>query len=99
VLTEAMASGLAVAGFDYAAARQFVVHGRTGLSVPVDEPEALVESAVLLATDGLLRAHVRQHARSAVESQSWEAVIGGFETELAAVARVRIGGPAVALNL
>ncbi|MEN9634439.1 MAG: hypothetical protein RL077_2843 [Verrucomicrobiota bacterium] len=92
VLTEAMASGLAVAGFDYAAARQFVDHGRTGLSVPVDEPEALLEAAVLLATDDLLRAQLRQHARSAVESQSWEAVIGGFESELVAVARVRIGG-------
>ena len=31
VLTEAMASGLAVAGFDYAAAQQFVRHGENGL--------------------------------------------------------------------
>jgi glycosyltransferase involved in cell wall biosynthesis len=29
VLTEALASGLAVAGFDYAAARQFITHGKT----------------------------------------------------------------------
>jgi glycosyltransferase involved in cell wall biosynthesis len=34
VLTEAMASGLAVASFDYAAARQFVRHGENGLAVP-----------------------------------------------------------------
>jgi len=32
VLTEAMASGLAVAGFDYAAARQFLRHEDNGLS-------------------------------------------------------------------
>jgi 2-polyprenyl-6-methoxyphenol hydroxylase-like FAD-dependent oxidoreductase len=43
VLTEAMASGLAVAGFDYAAAQQFVRHGENGLVVPCDQPDALVE--------------------------------------------------------
>lgn len=82
VLTEAMASGLAVAGFDYAAARQFVVHGENGLSVPCDNPEALIEAGVLLATDDLLRAQVRRAAREAVEQQSWTQVIGGFEAAL-----------------
>ncbi|MBL9187722.1 MAG: glycosyltransferase family 1 protein [Opitutaceae bacterium] len=86
VLTEAMASGLAVAGFDYAAARQFVVHGKNGLAVPCAAPEALVEAAVLLATDDLLRAQLRGAARPAVEAQSWETVIGRFEADLAAVA-------------
>ena len=82
VLTEAMASGLAVAGFDYAAAREFVRHGRNGLAVPCGEPEALVEAAVLLATDPLLRAQLRMAAREAVEAQSWERVIAGFERGL-----------------
>ncbi|MDP3071848.1 MAG: glycosyltransferase family 1 protein [Opitutaceae bacterium] len=86
VLTEAMASGLAVAGFDYAAARQFVVHGKNGLAVPCAAPEALVEAAVLLVTDDLLRAQLRGAARLAVESQSWETVIARFEADLAAVA-------------
>lgn len=88
VLTEAMASGLAVAGFDYAAARQFVVHGESGLSVPVDQPDALVEAAVMLATDPLLCTQLRGNARAAVEAQSWERVIVNFETELLAVAGV-----------
>lgn len=82
VLTEAMASGLAVAGFDYAAARQFVVHGRNGLTAPCDRPEALVDAAVLLATDELLRAQLRQAARLAVEQQSWDTVIARFEADL-----------------
>lgn len=86
VLTEAMASGLAVAGFDYAAARQFIVHGQNGLAVPCDSPEALIEAAVLLATDELLRAQLRAAARRAVETQSWETVIGRFEADLAAAA-------------
>ena len=86
VLTEAMASGLAVAGFDYAAARQFVRHAQNGLAVSCDQPEALVNAAVLLATDELLRAQLRLAARAAVESQSWETVIARFETDLAEAA-------------
>lgn len=86
VLTEALASGLAVAGFDYAAARQFVRHGHNGLAVPCDDPEALVDAAVMLATDDLLRAQLRAAARAAVEPQSWEHVIASFEAELESVA-------------
>ncbi len=86
VLTEALASGLAVAGFDYAAARQFVRHGENGLAVPCDRPDALIEAAVLLASDDLLRAQVRLLARAAVEPQSWDHVIARFESDLIAVA-------------
>lgn len=86
VLTEAMASGLAVAGFDYAAARQFVQHGRSGLVAPCDRPEALIDAAALLAGDEFLRAQVRQEARLAVEAQSWDQVIARFEADLQAVA-------------
>jgi glycosyltransferase involved in cell wall biosynthesis len=88
VLTEALASGLAVAGFDYAAARQFVRHGENGLTVPYEQPDALIESAVLLATDELLRAQLRLGARAAVAPQSWENVISHFEADLIAVAGV-----------
>lgn len=90
VLTEAMASGLAVAGFDYAAARQFVRHGQNGLTVPCERPEALIDAAVLLATDDFLRAQLRPAARLAVEPQSWENVIARFESDLAEVAGVTL---------
>lgn len=82
VLTEAMASGLAVAGFDYAAARQFVRNGENGLSVPVDRPDLLVEAAVRLASDGDLRRRLRRAARATLEAQSWETVIARFEADL-----------------
>lgn len=86
VLTEALASGLAVAGFDYAAARQFIAHGESGLVVPCEEPAALVDAAVMLAQDGLLRTQLRRGARGAVESHSWTTVIAGFERDLLAAA-------------
>jgi uncharacterized protein with GYD domain len=51
---------LAVAGFDYAAARQFITHGEDGLVVPCAAPDALIDASVMLATDGLLRAQLRR---------------------------------------
>jgi glycosyltransferase involved in cell wall biosynthesis len=85
VLTEAMASGLAIAGFDYAAARQFVRHGENGLAVPCNTPEALVASATELARDASLRTRLRTAAATTFTGQSWEAIITRFEADLAAV--------------
>ena len=85
VLTEAMASGLAVAGFDYAAARQFVRDGESGLVAPLGRPHALVAAAVRLATEPGLAARLRRGARAAVEAQAWETVVVRFETDLARV--------------
>ena len=82
VLTEAMASGLAPVGFDYAAARMFVKDGESGLTVPCDQPEAFIAAAVRLATDAPLRSRLRHAARAAVEVQSWDLVIARFEADL-----------------
>jgi glycosyltransferase involved in cell wall biosynthesis len=86
VLTEAMASGLAAAGFDYAAARIFIKDGESGLSAPCGEPDRLIEAAVRLATDAPLRSRLRAAGRSAVEAQSWETVISRFESDLEVLA-------------
>ena len=83
VLTEAMASGLAVAGFDYAAARQFIQNDANGLSVSCAEPDALVAAAVRLATDAGLRDRLRSKARAVLLEQSWEQVVTRFEADLA----------------
>jgi len=82
VLTEAMASGLGVAGFDYAAARIFVRDGENGLTARCDEPDALIAAGVRLAADPALRNRLRIGARAAVMSQSWENVIVLFERDL-----------------
>ena len=80
-----MASGLAVVGFNYAAALKFVREGETGLAVPCDQPEALVAASVRLATDIELRSRLRVAARAIVEPQSWTTVIARFEADLAEV--------------
>jgi glycosyltransferase involved in cell wall biosynthesis len=88
VLTEAMASGLAAAGFDYAAARIFIRNAETGLSCPCDRPDELIAAGVRLATDPGLRGRLRKAGRAAVESQSWERVIERFERDLEDIAGV-----------
>jgi glycosyltransferase involved in cell wall biosynthesis len=98
VLTEAMASGLAVAGFDYAAARQFVRPEESGLVAPCGQPDTLVAAAVRLATEPALVRRLRRGARAAVEAQAWDQVVVHFERDLARVideARgLPISGPA-----
>jgi glycosyltransferase involved in cell wall biosynthesis len=86
VLTEAMASGLAAAGFDYAAARMFIRDGVNGLTAPCGDEQALTAAAVRLATDPSLRGRIKIAGRAAVEAQSWETVIARFESDLAEVA-------------
>lgn len=82
VVTEALASGLAVAGFDYAAAREFVRHRQGGLLAPCDRPDLLVDAGVELATDTQLRRRLAAAARSSVAAQSWANVIARFEDDL-----------------
>lgn len=86
VLTEAMSSGLAVAGFDYAAGRQFITHGENGLLAPCTDEDALLAQSVRLVTDEDLCRRVRKAARKGFELQSWERVIGRFEADLMNVA-------------
>lgn len=94
VLTEAMASGLAVAGFNYAAALKFVRDGENGLTAPCDQPDALVRAAVRLANDADLRTRLRLDARKTVEPQSWATVIARFEQDLTDVVTSAGGSPA-----
>jgi glycosyltransferase involved in cell wall biosynthesis len=89
VLTEAMSSGLAVAGFDYAAARIFMRDGESGLTAPCGSPDSLVAAGRRLATDAPLRGRLRAAARAAVEAQSWENVVARFEADLESEAGLR----------
>jgi glycosyltransferase involved in cell wall biosynthesis len=89
VLTEAMASGLAVAAFDYAAARQFVRHGENGLAVPCSQLEALVAAGIELATNTALRVRLRAAAPASLHQQTWANIVARFESDLAAAAQLR----------
>ncbi|MCX6949051.1 MAG: glycosyltransferase family 1 protein [Opitutae bacterium] len=84
VITEALASGLAVSAFDYAAAHEFIRHEENGLVAPVDDEATFFANAQRLITDGALRQRLRAAAPAAVHNRSWDAVIDGFAADLTA---------------
>ncbi len=84
VVLEAMASGLGVVAFDYAAPRLLIRPGQNGWLAPLGDEEAYLEQARLSAAawnDNILRSAARQ----AAFDLGWERVIAQFENELAAV--------------
>ena len=84
VLPEAMASGLAVVGYDYAAAGQLVRHGVNGLLVRFDDAADFVGTAQRLAGN---LAHVRAlgaQGRITAGRLDWGRIVEAIEIEYAA---------------
>jgi glycosyltransferase involved in cell wall biosynthesis len=92
VTIEAMASGLAVVAFGYAAAAENIVHGTSGLLAPVDDTEGFVRQAAALAADPARIRAYGLRARAATEQLAWARVIGQFETLLLNAADALAGG-------
>lgn len=87
VVTEAMASGLAICAFDYAAAARHLRHGENGWLAPFgDEAAFLAGAEALSAPDGRLRRRLGPVARATAEHIPWSRVIDGFARDLADVA-------------
>ncbi|MFI5337236.1 MAG: glycosyltransferase family 4 protein [Opitutales bacterium] len=82
VITEALASGLALGAFDYAAAREFIRHGDNGLVAPLGDETAFIAQAVRLAADPALRTRLRTAGPASVGHLSWDAVIDRFAADL-----------------
>ncbi|MEF3193496.1 MAG: glycosyltransferase family 1 protein [Halothiobacillaceae bacterium] len=80
VLLEAMASGLAVLAFDYAAARLLINHNRSGLVAPMGDEAAFLRQAVRLAGDDDLVASLGQAARKRAEQESWASIARQLES-------------------
>lgn len=82
VTMEAMASGLGVVAYDYAAARQLIVHGRSGLLAPLGDRDRFVSHAVTLASDLPQARALGLAARAVVEPLGWDKIVGDFEAVL-----------------
>lgn len=79
VVTEAMASGLAVVAFDTAAAHQHIRDRYSGcLAAPADEQQYLENLGWLLKDKEALRG-IRMHARHRACQLDWSAVLRRFE--------------------
>ena len=93
VTVEAMASGLAVVAYDYAAAAEHIIHGRSGLLARYDNTTDFVHQAVALAADLQQVREFGARARHIAEKLAWSRVVGEFETLLLAVANARSQPP------
>ena len=82
VTVEAMASGLAVIAYDYAAAAEHISHARNGLIAALDDAREFVALAANLAGDRQRIAGLGRRARESAERIDWEHVHGEFETTL-----------------
>lgn len=82
VTVEAMASGLAVIAYDYAAAAEHIRHGSNGLVADVDNAREFVALAANLAGDSLRITALGRRARTTAEGIDWEEVNDEFETAL-----------------
>jgi glycosyltransferase involved in cell wall biosynthesis len=87
VTLEAMASGLAVIAYDYAAARVHIEDGVNGLTVRTGDRQGFRAAAVRLAREPELVAPIRRRARAAMEAVDWAHVVERFERLLTGVAR------------
>jgi glycosyltransferase involved in cell wall biosynthesis len=86
VVTEAMASGLPVVAFNYAAAARYIRHGENGWQVPLGDADAFIASSVGVARDHHLRQRLGAAARETALTISWDHVIDGLERDLREVA-------------
>lgn len=82
VTAEAMASGLATVAYDYAAARQHIVHDTNGLLAPFSDTQAFVAQAKALIADREQVQRLRQAARHTVKTLTWDHIMGQMESVL-----------------
>lgn len=86
VTLEAMASGLAIVAYDYAAARETLRHGESALLAPLGEARSFVAHAERLAREPELVAVLGRAACAAAEARAWARIVAQFEAVLHDVA-------------
>jgi glycosyltransferase involved in cell wall biosynthesis len=82
VTVEAMASGLAVVAYDYAAGREHIEHGHSGLLAPFGDASSFIRMSADLATDRALIERLGRNARAAAQGIDWNEVIDVFDLAL-----------------
>jgi len=96
VTMEALASGLAVVAYDYAAAREHIRDGENGIALPFDDAQVFVREAVALVNDSARISRLRCNARVTAAGLDWCWIVDDFERALLALADRRAGETAQA---
>lgn len=83
VILEAMASGLEVIAYDYAAPRAYIEHGKQGWLVPFDDPQTFRQLILdKLSAPNDCHPHLGQAARLKAEQSPWSGIISTLESGL-----------------
>jgi glycosyltransferase involved in cell wall biosynthesis len=82
VVTEAMASGLVVLGYNYAAPGKYIKHGQNGWLAPFDDSEAFLEQSRSIFSDLPAWDEVRKNARITAEGLRWEAILESYISDI-----------------
>jgi glycosyltransferase involved in cell wall biosynthesis len=85
VVPEAMASGLAVVAFGYAAAATHIRNDLNGVSVQPGDEDAFVRAAAAAAGDRGRLLLLGEQARQTAETLSWDRVLSALEKEMLAL--------------
>lgn len=80
VVTEAMASGLAVVAFDDAAAHEHIRHGDNGMKAGLEDSEAFVSHALRLVDQPTFAGRIRAQARLDALDLDWASQADRFES-------------------
>ena len=90
VVTEALASGLVVLAYDYAATREHVRDGVNGFAVKFGDREAFLGGIRTLLARRAEWTAIRAAARRTAEVITWDSIFEVFEQELSAAAGRRL---------
>ena len=82
VVPEALASGLAVVAFNYAAAAQLITHQHNGLLVDFSDDNAFIQAALELVQRSELQQHCKTQAHKQIQHLSWISVCNALELQL-----------------
>ena len=80
VTPEAMASGLAVLAYDYAAAAQLIQSGHNGLLAPFNDLPEFIRQAQQLAAQPAQARTLAEQARQTALALDWDLILGQVET-------------------
>lgn len=86
VVTEAMASGLVVLAYDYAAPGRYISSYVEGVLAPMHDEAQFIAEAESLADDKSAWKAMRVAAREKMLSLSWASIVEGFEKKLQTLA-------------
>ncbi|HBS43142.1 MAG TPA: glycoside hydrolase [Oceanospirillales bacterium] len=90
VVTEALASGLALVSFDYAAAHEHTEHNHSAMLAPFGDEAAFLRAAATLQERPNLLSQIRHAARDIAQGISWDSIVDEFLQHLYSARALRV---------